>query len=130
MDEPNKSDRPVVLIADDDEDILALVSFRLDRAGYEVLSATDGEQALATILDRRPDLAVLDVRMPKMTGMDVIKGVRDNDDVNRMPIILLSASVLDKNISRGFELGADDYIKKPFNPQELLARVQAILGRR
>lgn len=130
MDDQNRSDRPVVLVADDDEDILALVSFRLDRAGYEVLSATDGEQALSTILDRQPDLAVLDVRMPKMTGMDVVKGVRDNDDVNRMPIILLSASVLDTSISRGFELGADDYIKKPFNPQELLARIQAILGRR
>jgi DNA-binding response OmpR family regulator len=130
LDEPNRSDRPVVLVADDDEDILALVSFRLDRAGYEVLSATDGEQALATILHSQPDLAVLDVRMPKMTGMDVVKGVRDADKVNRMPIILLSASVLDENISRGFELGADDYIKKPFNPQELLARIQAILGRR
>jgi DNA-binding response OmpR family regulator len=124
------SGRPLVLVADDDEDILALVSFRLDRAGYRVLSAPDGEQALELIVGRRPDLAVLDVRMPKLTGIDVIRKVRATKSLSELPMVLLSAGVEDENIASGFDAGADDYMKKPFSPQELLARVESILGRR
>ena len=124
------SGRPLVLVADDDEDILALVSFRLNRAGYRVLSAPDGEQALELIVGRRPDLAVLDVRMPKLTGIDVIRKVRATKSLSELPMVLLSAGVEDENIASGFDAGADDYMKKPFSPQELLARVESILGRR
>ena len=119
--------RRVILVADDDEDILTLVSFRFDRAGFEVVTAIDGEQALDLILARHPDLAVLDVRMPKLTGIDVIRQVRANEAVSDLPMVLLSAGVEDENIARGLEAGADDYMKKPFNPQELLARVENIL---
>jgi DNA-binding response OmpR family regulator len=122
---------PVVLVADDDEDILSLVAFRLEKAGYAILKASDGEEALALALEQRPDLAVLDVMMPKLTGLEVTERIRAADgDVKNIPIVLLTARVQESDIARGFEAGADDYIKKPFSPQELRARVQAILGRR
>ena len=126
--EPNAT--PLVLVADDDPDILTLVGFRLERAGYEVLSARDGEEALALALERQPDLAILDVMMPKLDGYEVTQRLRDNAATSSMPVILLTARVQEADITRGFEAGADDYIKKPFSPQELRARVQAILGRR
>jgi DNA-binding response OmpR family regulator len=127
---PEPSAIPLVLVADDDPDILALVGFRLERAGYEVLAARDGEEALTLALERQPDLAILDVMMPKLDGYEVTQRLRDNAATNGMPVILLTARVQEADITRGFEAGADDYIKKPFSPQELRARVQAILGRR
>lgn len=127
---PEPSAIPLVLVADDDPDILTLVGFRLERAGYEVLPARDGEEALALALERQPDLAILDVMMPKLDGYEVTQRLRDNPATSGMPVILLTARVQEADITRGFEAGADDYIKKPFSPQELRARVQAILGRR
>jgi DNA-binding response OmpR family regulator len=123
-------ERPVVLVADDDPDILQLVAFRLERAGYEVVQATDGEEALRAATELEPDLAVLDVMMPKLTGYDVTRRIRESDATKRMPVILLTARVQEADVARGFEAGADDYLRKPFSPQELGARVQAILGRR
>jgi DNA-binding response OmpR family regulator len=122
--------KPVVLVADDDHDILTLISFRLERAGYDVVAARDGEEALRLALERVPDLAVLDVMMPKLDGYEVTTRLRHNRATRRMPVILLTARVQEADIARGFEAGADDYVKKPFSPQELGARVQAILGRR
>jgi DNA-binding response OmpR family regulator len=119
-----------VLVADDDPDILALVSFRLDRAGYDVVAAQDGEEALRLALEHAPDLAILDVMMPKLDGYEVTTRLRQNNATRRLPVILLTARVQEADIARGFEAGADDYVKKPFSPQELGARVQAILGRR
>ena len=124
------STQPVVLVADDDPDIRQLVTFRLERAGYEVVEAADGEQALQVCSEMRPDLAVLDVMMPKLTGYDVTRRIREDEALRAMPVILLTARVQDGDVAQGFEAGADDYIKKPFSPQELRARVQAILGRR
>jgi DNA-binding response OmpR family regulator len=126
----NGHDTKAILVADDDQDILELVAFRLERAGYEVMTAGDGEQALATARERRPDLAVLDVMMPKLTGYDVVKAMRAEEGTSQIPVILLTARVQEADVSRGFEAGADDYIRKPFSPQELRARVEAILGRR
>jgi DNA-binding response OmpR family regulator len=121
---------PLVLVADDDDDILTLVTFRLERAGYEVVAARDGEEALRLAFEHAPDLAVLDVMMPKLDGYEVTTRLRQNQATRRMPVILLTARVQEADIARGFEAGADDYVKKPFSPQELGARVQAILGRR
>jgi len=126
----NGNGRPVVLVADDDHDILALVTFRLERAGYDVVAAQDGEEALRLATARAPDLAVLDVMMPKLDGYEVTTRLRQNEATRQMPVILLTARVQEADIARGFEAGADDYVKKPFSPQELGARVQAILGRR
>jgi DNA-binding response OmpR family regulator len=128
--EPAAREQPLVLCADDEEDIRALVAFRLGRAGYTVLQARDGEEALAIALRERPDLAVLDVMMPKMNGYELTRRLREEEATSRMPIILLTARAQDTDVEHGFDLGADDYIRKPFSPQELSRRVQAILGRR
>jgi DNA-binding response OmpR family regulator len=122
--------RPLILVADDDEDIRALVAFRLERAGFDVVTAGDGEHALRLTLERSPALAVLDVMMPKLTGIEVTRQLRAQDSTCALPVILLTARVQDADVARGFEAGADDYIRKPFSPQELQARVQAILAQR
>ena len=122
--------QPVVLAADDDKDILELVAFRLERSGYTVLRARDGEEALRLALEAKPDLAVLDVMMPKLDGYELTRRLRAEDATSRMPIILLTARAQDADVQAGFDAGADDYLRKPFSPQELRARVQAILGRR
>ncbi len=125
------SDEPrTVLVADDDEDILQLVSFRLERAGYTVVTAADGQQALAAARQHQPDLAVLDVMMPGLNGYEVTRQLRADLATAGIPVILLTARVQEADVSRGFEAGADDYLRKPFSPQELRSRVQAILARR
>jgi DNA-binding response OmpR family regulator len=121
---------PLVLVADDDEDILELVAFRLERSGYEVVRAHDGEEALRLAHERKPDLAVFDVMMPKLDGYELTRRLRADEVTSEIPIILLTARAQDADVQTGFEAGADDYIRKPFSPQELRARVQAILGRR
>jgi DNA-binding response OmpR family regulator len=121
--------RPLVLVADDDPDILQLVSLRLERSGYEVVAAGDGEQALNAALERAPDLALLDVTMPKLDGYEVTARLRGNERTRRMPVILLTARVQEADLARGIQAGADDYVKKPFSTQELRERVQAALGR-
>jgi DNA-binding response OmpR family regulator len=123
-------EQPVVLAADDDEDILELVTFRLERSGYTVVQAHDGEEALNVAQEKHPDLALLDVMMPKLDGFEVTRRLRASEATSRMPIILLTARAQDADVQEGFDAGADDYIRKPFSPQELRARVQSILGRR
>ena len=128
--EQNNDSRPVIVVADDDEDILILVSFRLDRAGHEVLTARNGEEALELICERHPDAAVLDVKMPKLTGIDVVRQVRKDEAVRDTPVILLSAGVQEDTIASGFEAGANDYIRKPFSPDDLVQRLSAVLAGR
>lgn len=127
---PSERLQPVVLAADDDEDILELIAFRLERSGYTVVRARDGEEALTVARETKPDLAVLDVMMPKLDGFELTRRLRADEATSKMPIILLTARAQDADVQTGFEAGADDYIRKPFSPQELRARVQAILGRR
>jgi DNA-binding response OmpR family regulator len=122
------SARPVVLVADDDPDILNLVSLCLERDGYDVVRATDGQLALDAAFDRPPDLALIDVSMPKLDGYQVTARLRENDATRRMPIILLTARVQDGDIARGVEAGADDHVKKPFSTEQLRSRIQAALG--
>jgi DNA-binding response OmpR family regulator len=124
------ADQPVVLAADDDEDILELITFRLERSGYTVVQARDGEEAWNLARTQEPDLAVLDVMMPKIDGFELTRRLRAHEATSRMPIILLTARAQDADVQEGFDAGADDYLRKPFSPQELRARVQAILGRR
>jgi DNA-binding response OmpR family regulator len=121
---------PLVLVADDDDDIRSLVIFRLERSGYRVIAAADGAEALALALEHAPDLAVLDVMMPKLDGYELTRRLRNEDATRAMPVILLTSRAQEADVARGFECGADDYIRKPFSPHELRARVAAILGRR
>jgi two-component system phosphate regulon response regulator PhoB len=119
---------PVLLVADDDEDILTLVQLRLSRSGFEVVVARDGEEALRLARERSPDLAVLDWMMPKMSGVDVLRALRASEETAGIPVVLLTARASEFDVREGIDAGADDYIQKPFSPQELAVRVQAILG--
>jgi DNA-binding response OmpR family regulator len=119
--------RQLVLVAEDDEDIRALVRHRLSRNGFEVVMARNGEEALRLAEERPPDLAILDVRMPRMDGLEVVQRFRADPRTARVPVLLLTASVQEADVVRGLEAGADDYLWKPFSPQELGLRVEAIL---
>ena len=119
---------PLVLIADDDEDILTLVALRFRRSGLEVILARDGEEALELIQTRAPDAAVLDIAMPKLTGLEVVRRLRDAEATKSIPIVLLTARAADKDVELGLDAGADEYITKPFSPQDLYACVQSVLG--
>lgn len=121
---------PRILVADDEDDVRDLIVYRLTRSGYDVLEAKDGQQALELALANTPDLAVLDVMMPKLDGYELTRRLRADDATSRIPVILLTARTQEADVSQGFEVGADDYLKKPFNPDELVARVRAVLGRR
>ena len=119
----------LVLVADDDQDILDLVTFRLEHSGYEVMVAHDGQEAIDQALARTPDLCVLDVMMPGVDGYEATRRLRAEESTRSVPIILLTARAQEADVERGFEAGANDYVTKPFSPQELRARVQALLSR-
>ena len=118
---------PLVLVADDDADVRELVVFRLARAGYQVITAGDGEEAVEVALSRRPQVCVIDVMMPKLNGYEVTERLRASDELADVAILLLTASVEEASVEKGFAAGADDYIKKPFSPAELVDRVAAAL---
>lgn len=118
-----------ILIVDDDREIARLVRAYLEQSGYQVLVAYDGETALRMIRHDRPDLVVLDLMLPDRDGKDVTRVVRGDAAIAALPIIMLTARVEDYDKIVGLELGADDYVTKPFNPHELVARVRAVLRR-
>jgi CheY-like chemotaxis protein len=119
--------RPLVLVADDDEDILELVRFRLARSGYDTVCAHDGTQALALATERLPDVAVLDVGMPGLDGVGVTERMRSNEPTKHIPVILLTASANPGDVAKGMAAGAEDYVTKPFSPEMLESRVSAVL---
>ena len=118
----------VVLVADDDDDILLLVTTRLRRDGFEVISARNGEEALALAKERKPDIAVLDIGMPKLDGLEVLEKIRADDALQGMLVLLLTAKAQESDVSRGFDAGADAYVRKPFSPADLSARVRELSG--
>jgi two-component system alkaline phosphatase synthesis response regulator PhoP len=118
-----------ILIVDDDKEIVRLVKSYLEQAGYQVLTAYDGETALHIMRRDCPDLAVLDLMMPGRDGWDLTHVARSDRSLAEMPIIMLTARVEDTDKILGLELGADDYITKPFNPREVVARVRSVLRR-
>lgn len=118
-----------ILVVDDDREIVRLVQGYLRQAGYEVLTAYDGESAVQTLRREQPDLLVLDLMLPDVDGWDITRFVRGQSLLQAMPIIMLTARVDDMDKIIGLELGADDYMTKPFNPRELVARVRAQLRR-
>jgi DNA-binding response OmpR family regulator len=119
---------PLVLVADDDEDILLLVTTRLKRDGFEIVQASNGDQALAVARERRPALAVLDIGMPGLDGVEVLEQIRADDDLRAMKVLLLTAKAQESDVRRGFDAGADAYVKKPFSPADLSARVRELLS--
>lgn len=130
MIEPQPADRLLLLVADDDEDILQLLSFRLERAGYEVVQARSGDEALRLALERVPALAVLDVMMPGLNGFEVTRELRRNAATSTTPVILLTAKAQASDVARGMAAGADDYVRKPFDARDLADRVGRLLRAR
>ena len=115
-----------ILVADDDRELLDLLTFAFQRAGFEIIQASDGEQAIVRFQEQQPALALLDVNMPKLDGFQVCQRLRLQSSV---PIIMLTVRNQEEEILRAFELGADDYLTKPFSPRQLVARVKAALRR-
>lgn len=123
-----------VLVVDDDPDIRELITWKLVQAGYSTLVAGDGEAGLAAANSgdsegRIPDLILVDWMMPKMSGIDVCRALRQNPVTARIPVILLTANAQEADVELGFAAGVDDYIAKPFSPREMLSRIEAVLAR-
>jgi two-component system alkaline phosphatase synthesis response regulator PhoP len=116
-----------VLVVDDEQSIVTLLQYNLEQAGFEVITANDGEEGMKKALDEQPDLMILDLMLPKMDGMEVCKQLRQQKMMT--PILMLTAKDDEFDKVLGLELGADDYMTKPFSPREVLARVKAILRR-
>lgn len=119
-----------ILVVDDEPDALELIEFNLKAAGFEVASATDGEEALRKARSLAPALIVLDVMLPELDGMEVCKALRRNPATAQIPIIMLTAKAAEIDRVLGLELGADDYVTKPFSPRELVLRVKGLLRRK
>ena len=117
-----------ILVVDDEIYIVHILDFSLGIEGYEVMTALDGEQALAKVSQDKPDLIVLDIMMPKLDGYETCKALKSNPGTKDIPVILLSAKGRNVDQKVGFEVGADDYITKPFSPRKLVERINAILG--
>src|SRR5713226_8992906 len=124
-----KEEMKRVLLIEDDRDIVELVRYNLEREGFQVASATDGASGLAQIRKTPPDILLLDLMLPKLSGLDICKEIRRDTSLNRLPILMLTARGEEADRVVGLEMGADDYVTKPFSPRELGARVKALLRR-
>ena len=120
----------VVLGADDDDDILELVCLTLEQVGHTMLRASNGDEALTLAREQKPDVCVLDVVMPSKTGIEVVEALRASEDTEAIPILLLTATVNEKDLIPGIEKDSDRYMRKPFSPRELQDRVAMLLRSR
>src|SRR5262249_15027519 len=118
-----------VLVIDDERDLIELVRYNLEREGFDVIAAADGPSGLDIATRHEPDVVVLDVMMPGTGGLDVCRQLRSDARTTRVPIIMLTARAAEADRVVGLELGADDYVTKPFSPRELVARIKAVLRR-
>ena len=118
-----------ILIAEDEPDIRELVAFTLRFAGHEVFATSNGEEALQQANQVIPDVMLMDVRMPKMTGYDACRAMKNDPDLKDIPVVFLSAKGQDAEIQTGLDAGAEEYLLKPFAPDQLVERVRAILGK-
>jgi two-component system phosphate regulon response regulator PhoB len=120
---------PTVLVVEDDPTILQLLEVNFEMEGFIVLRAEDGEQGLAVARESRPDVVVSDVMMPKMSGLELLRALKTSVDTKAIPVVLLSAKAQGADVRSGLEAGADDYVTKPFEPLDLIDRVNAVLAR-
>ncbi len=121
--------KPYILVVEDEAALLTLLRYNLEKGGFEVGEAVDGEEALLMVDERRPDLMVLDWMLPTLSGIEVCRRIRRRPDPQPLPIVMLTARGEESDRVRGLDGGADDYVVKPFSPAELLARIRAILRR-
>ena len=117
-----------ILVVDDEIYIVHILDFSLGMEGYEVITALDGDQALERVKAEKPDLIVLDIMMPKLDGYEVCKNIKSSAETQHIPVILLSAKGRNVDQKLGFDVGADDYITKPFSPRKLVERINQLLG--
>jgi two-component system alkaline phosphatase synthesis response regulator PhoP len=118
-----------VLIIDDENDLIELVRYNLNKEGFDVISATDGEAGIVSALKNKPDAVIIDLMLPGMDGLEVCKALRARNETSRTPIIILTAKAAESDRIVGLEIGADDYVTKPFSARELAARLKALLRR-
>jgi CheY-like chemotaxis protein len=118
-----------ILVADDDVDVRTLVVLKLESSGHDVVSVENGAEAVAGCRDIRPDLVVLDLMMPGMSGLEATKAIRNDPEVAGTPIILLTARAQATDVDAGMAVGVDEYVTKPFSPRDLAARVETLLAR-
>ena len=121
--------KPTILVIDDDHDLLGLLSLKLGKEEFKVLLASDGKSGFEMVKNKKPDLVVLDINMPKMSGLEVCKALRSDEKTIDVPIIMLTAKSEEIDRVLGLEFGADDYLTKPFSPRELILRIKNILKR-
>lgn len=121
------SPRPLVLVADDDPDILLLMTLTLERDGYDVVAAKDGLSALEAAVERAPHLVLLDLMMPGLDGYEVTRRLRREPTTKDLPIVIVTAAAEESQAARALEAGADAYMRKPFSPRELLAKTAALI---
>ena len=117
-----------IVLAEDDPQIARLTSFKLEKEGFEVIWEKDGGAAFESIKSNLPDLVLLDIMMPVMNGYQVLKKMKEDDDIKNIPVIMLTAKGQERDVVTGIEMGAEDYIVKPFRPAELIVRIRKILG--
>jgi two-component system alkaline phosphatase synthesis response regulator PhoP len=122
--------KETILVVEDEEDIRELLKYNLEKEGYQVFGAATGEEALKNVRDRLPDLILLDLMLPGIDGLDVCRRLKGEAQTRHLPIVMLTAKGEEADIVTGLELGADDYVTKPFSPRVLLARLRAALRRR
>jgi len=118
-----------IVLAEDEPQIARLVEFKLKKEGYEVTWKPNGEEALEAIRKEKPDLILLDIMMPVMDGYEVLRRIREDENLKSIPVVMLTARAQEKDVVKGIDSGAEDYITKPFHPAELLARVKRILSK-
>jgi DNA-binding response OmpR family regulator len=119
----------LVMVIEDEKEIRELVRYNLERAGYRVASAANGEEGLESIFSSRPNVVIVDLMLPGRSGLEVVREIREEPSTRDLPVIVLTARAAEMDRLLGFEHGADDYVTKPFSPRELIARVQALLRR-
>lgn len=119
-----------ILIVEDEKDVLELIRYSLDKAGYATDTALTGQEALYSAIDNKPDLILLDVMLPEVDGLEVCYNLKSNPATQNIPVIMLTAKSTEADIVKGIEMGADDYITKPFSPRVLLARIGDVLSRK
>lgn len=118
-----------IVLAEDEPQIARLIEFKLKKEGYSVTSKENGEEALKAIKEDKPDLILLDIMMPVMGGYEVLRRLKEDENLKSVPVIMLTARAQEKDVVKGIDMGAEDYITKPFHPAELLARVKRILDK-
>ncbi len=118
-----------IVLAEDEPQIARLVEFKLKKEGYQVVWKENGEEALEAIKADRPDLILLDVMMPVMDGYEVLRQIKEDENLRNIPVIMLTARAQERDVVKGIDSGVEDYITKPFHPAELVARVKRILGK-